>query len=50
VQAESAANVTLFHNDSDDELRRMFAARKMDRERAAWLYNYDPLTADLHKP
>lgn len=50
VQTESAANVTLFHNDSDDELRRMFAARKMDRERASWLYNYDPLTADLHQP
>jgi salicylate hydroxylase len=47
VQRESAANVTLFHNDSDAELRRMFAARQMDRERASWLYNYDPLTVGL---
>ena len=47
VQSESAANVSLFHNDSDDELRRMFAARKMDRERSSWLYNYDPLTVAL---
>jgi hypothetical protein len=44
---ESAANISLFHNDSDVELRRMFAARKMDRERSSWLYNYDPLTVEL---
>lgn len=47
VQTESAANVSLFHNDNDDELRRQFAARKMDRERSSWLYNYDPLTVPL---
>jgi salicylate hydroxylase len=47
VQTESAVNVSLFHNDNDDELRRMFAARKMDRERSSWLYNYDPLTVPL---
>lgn len=47
VQTESAANVSLFHNDSDDELRRQFAARKMDRERSSWLYNYNPLTVTL---
>jgi salicylate hydroxylase len=47
VQTESAANVALFHNDSDEALRQMFARRKMDRERSSWLYNYDPLTVAL---
>ncbi len=47
VQTESAANVALFHNDCDDELRRMFAARRMATERSSWLYNYDPLSVEL---
>jgi salicylate hydroxylase len=47
IQRESAGNLRLFHNDDDDVLRRNVGNRPMDRERAAWLYSYDPLTVPL---
>ena len=48
VQTESAGHQALYHQDSDDALRTALSQRSMDKERAQWLYNYDPLTVALH--
>lgn len=44
---ESQANRGLFHMDSIEDLKAAFARRNMDRERADWLYSYNPLTVPL---
>ena len=33
-----------------EELKAAFAKRNMDKERANWLYNYNPLTVDISVP
>jgi len=43
----SHANRSLFHLPDNASLRREFAKRNMDKERADWLYSYNPLTVDL---
>ena len=50
IVAESRANRGLFHLKSIEELKAAFAKRDMDRERADWLYAYNPLTVDLAAP
>lgn len=44
---ESYANRQLFHQPSHQALRDAFAKRDMNAERTAWLFSYDPTTADL---
>lgn len=44
---ESHDNRALFHLPSEDALRAAFAKRNMDRERANWLYSYNPMTVPL---
>jgi salicylate hydroxylase len=43
----SDANRTLFHMHDQKKLRREFATRDEGAERNAWLYSYNPLTAQL---
>jgi len=43
----SFANRNLFHLPDETSLRREFAKRNIDKERADWLYSYNPLTADI---
>ncbi len=47
---ESRKNRALFHLQTIDELKAAFAQRNMDRERANWLYSYNPLTVPLERP
>ena len=44
---ESFANRQLFHQPSQQALRDAFAKRDMNAERTAWLFSYDPVTAEL---
>jgi salicylate hydroxylase len=45
---ESSANAKLFHHESEQALREAFASRgDMGKERANWLYSYQPLNVDL---
>jgi salicylate hydroxylase len=44
---ESYANRQLFHQPSHQALRDAFAKRDMNAERTAWLFSYDPTTAEL---
>jgi salicylate hydroxylase len=37
----------LYHIRDAEEMKRAFAQRNIARERAQWLYNYDPLTVPL---
>jgi salicylate hydroxylase len=37
----------LYHIRDAEEMKRAFAQRNIARERAQWLYNYDPLTVSL---
>jgi salicylate hydroxylase len=43
----SSANRALFHMRDQQELRRAFAKRDEGAARNAWLYSYNPLTAEL---
>lgn len=47
---ESRENRGLFHLPTIEALRTAFAKRNMDRERADWLYSYNPLTVPLDDP
>lgn len=47
VVRESHRNRGLFHLKTVEELKAEFAKRNMDKERANWLYSYNPLTVDL---
>ena len=47
VVRESHRNRALFHLQSVEELKAQFAKRNMDKERADWLYSYNPLTVTL---
>lgn len=47
IVSESQANRGLFHMESMEALKAAFARRNMDRERADWLYSYNPLTVPL---
>ena len=43
----SSANRTLFHMSDQQALRRAFAKRDEGAARNAWLYSYNPLTAEI---
>ena len=47
VVRESSQNGRIFHQQSRDALRDVFANRNMGAERSNWLFNYNPLTAEL---
>ena len=47
IVRESQANRALFHLETTADLKAAFAKRDMDRERADWLYSYNPLTVEL---
>jgi len=47
VVLESRANAGLFQLPDTHALREAFAKRNMSTERNAWLFSYDPLTADI---
>ncbi len=47
VVNDSDQNRRLFHLDSVDEIRRVFAERDEGKDRNTWLYSYNPLTVDL---
>ena len=47
VVRESHRNRGLFHLQTVEELKAEFAKRNMDKERADWLYSYNPLTVAL---
>ncbi len=47
VVETSDANRRLFHLDSVDEIRRIFAERNEGEDRNGWLYSYNPLTVPL---
>jgi salicylate hydroxylase len=45
---ESSANAKLFHHESESTLREAFARRgDIGKDRANWLYSYDPLSVEL---
>lgn len=48
VVAESSEHGGLYHIVDAEEMKRAFAARNIAKDRAQWLYNYDPLTVPLH--
>ena len=50
IVKDSHANRALFHLETINELKAAFAQRNMDRERADWLYSYNPLTVALEPP
>ena len=43
----SDANRELFHLDSVDKIRAIFASRNEGADRNEWLYSYNPLTVEL---
>jgi len=49
IVRESQANRALFHLETTADLKAAFAKRNMDRERADWLYSYNPLTVELEE-
>ena len=48
VVTESAEHGGLYHMADPAEMKKAFAERNIARERAQWLYNYDPLKVPLH--
>jgi salicylate hydroxylase len=48
VVTESTDHGGLYHIVDVEEMRRAFASRNIARERAQWLFNYDPLTVPLN--
>jgi salicylate hydroxylase len=44
---ESTEHARLFHFQTHDEFREAFARKDPSKDRALWLYNYDPLTTPL---
>jgi salicylate hydroxylase len=49
VVTDSTEHGGLYHIVDPEEMRRAFAERNIARERAGWLYNYDPLTVSLRR-
>ena len=47
IVRQSTANRTLFHLQSEAEIRAAFAKRDEGAERNKWLYSYNPLTVPL---
>jgi salicylate hydroxylase len=47
VVTESAEHGTLYHIKDASEMKKAFANRNIARERAQWLFNYDPLRVPL---
>lgn len=50
IVRESHRNRRLFHLETIEELKAEFAKRDMDKERADWLYSYNPMTVELVAP
>jgi salicylate hydroxylase len=48
VVTESTDHGGLYHIVDVEEMRRAFASRNIAKERAQWLFNYDPLTVPLN--
>ena len=44
---ESTEHARLFHFQTHAEFREAFARKDPSKDRALWLYNYDPLTTPL---
>jgi salicylate hydroxylase len=47
VVTDSSEHGGLYHIVDAEEMKKAFAARNIAKERAQWLYNYDPLTVPL---
>jgi len=47
VVTESAEHGTLYHIKDASQMKKAFADRNIAKERAQWLYNYDPLKVPL---
>ena len=47
VVTESAEHGTLYHIKDAADMKKAFADRNIARERAQWLFNYDPLKVPL---
>jgi salicylate hydroxylase len=47
VVTESSEHGGLYHIGDAEEMKRAFGARNIARERAEWLFNYDPLKVPL---
>jgi salicylate hydroxylase len=47
VVTDSSEHGGLYHIVDPEEMRKAFAQRNIAKERAEWLYNYDPLTVPL---
>jgi len=47
VVEESSEHGGLYHIVDAEEMKKAFAARNIAKDRARWLYNYDPLTVPL---
>jgi salicylate hydroxylase len=50
VQTGSNEMGKLFHQRTEEDLRRSFEGRDLAKERNAWLFSYDPWTAPLGGP
>jgi salicylate hydroxylase len=44
---ESTEHARLFHFQTHEEFREAFARKDPSKDRALWLYNYDPLSTPL---
>jgi salicylate hydroxylase len=44
---ESAEHGTLYHIKDPAQMKKAFAERNIAKERAQWLFNYDPLKVPL---
>jgi salicylate hydroxylase len=44
---ESTEHARLFHFHTHEEFREAFARKDPSKDRALWLYNYDPLSTPL---
>jgi salicylate hydroxylase len=49
VVTQSAEHGGLYHMSDSEAMKHAFTERNIARERAAWLYNYDPLTVPLDR-
>ena len=47
VVRESSENGRIYHQQSREALREVFAKRNMGRERSNWLFSYNPWTVEL---
>ena len=47
IVTQSTAHGNLYHQESEEKFREVFAQRDLGADRGAWLFSYDPLTAPL---